>query len=66
MELCQQIDRVTKSICTRRTTWVQCLLNIPIHIWNIMEHNIHRGVAIAFAAAQFNIGADLRTSTNLL
>lgn len=57
MELRQKVDSVTRSICV--ATRLQCLLDIPSRVRNVVDLSIHYGAAIALAVAQFRTRVDL-------
>jgi hypothetical protein len=56
---------VTWSNRACRATRLQRLLDIPSHVRNVVEHDIHHGSIVAFAIAQFRTGIYLRASMAL-
>jgi hypothetical protein len=60
VELCQEVDPVTRSICARGATHLHRLLDILSRVRNIVDLNIHHGNVIALVVSHLHTGVDLR------
>jgi seryl-tRNA synthetase len=56
----QATDATTRHVRTSSGHLEECLLNIPKHVKDMVEHGVHRGAVVALVVAQVRSSHELR------